>query len=218
LAFFQQISQWRIKDLNKNTLHNYFRRVRKMRKISYIAALLLLSLVGCMQESNITDPGIAVLKSQQKTIISLPAKADLNVEAVFSTSQDISGTTGGELHLTKSYQAENGQTVNIDCRLTVPANDLSFNNTRNITMQVGSEAGVDFYPSMSFSQPVILNYTITGVDLNGVNPDDVEFYYVDNSGNLLPTQNDGVIVNTATGTLQVLNAQLPHFSRWAYAR
>ena len=189
-----------------------------MRKISYVAALLLLSFVGCMQESNITDPNIAVLKSQQKTIITLPAKADINVEDVFTASQDISGNTGGEIRLTKSYQSESGQIVSVDCKLTVPANNYAFSNTRNITMQIGSEAGVDFYPSMTFSQPVILNYTISGIDLSGVNPADVAFYYVDNSGNLLPTQNDGVSVDLSTGTLQVVNAQLPHFSRWAYAR
>jgi hypothetical protein len=71
---------------------------------------------------------------------------------------------------------------------------------------------------MTFSQPVILNYTITGVDLSGVNPDDVNFYYVDTNGNLAPTVNDGVTVDLNSGTLNVVNAQLPHFSRWAYAR
>lgn len=188
-----------------------------MRKLSYIAALLLLSFVGCMQESNITEPFNSVEKSQAKTIIMLPDKADINVEDVFSSSQNINGVTGGEIHLIKNYQAANGQTVNIDCKLTVPANS-SFADSRNITLQVSDQAGVDFYPSMTFNQPVILNYTITGLDLSGVNPDDVDFFYVDQNGNLAPTVNDGVSVNQASGTLTVVNAQLPHFSRWAYAR
>jgi hypothetical protein len=108
--------------------------------------------------------------------------------------------------------------ITIDCDLTVPANNHSFSGNRNITMQVSDIAGVDFYPSMTFNQPVILNFTITGMDLTGIDPQDVGFYYVDTSGNLAPTVNDGVTVDLSSGTLKVVNAQLPHFSRWAYAR
>ena len=189
----------------------------KMRKLSYLAALLLLSFVGCMQESNITDPLNSFDNNQGKTVIMLPAKADVNVEGVFSSSQDINGVNGGEIHLVKSYVAESGQTVTIDCELTVPAN-VSFNDFRNITMEIGNDAAVDFFPSMTFDQPVILNFTVTGLDLNGVDPSDVGFFYVDQNGNLFSTSNDGVSVNVSTGTLTVTNAQLPHFSRWAYAR
>ncbi len=188
-----------------------------MRKLSYLAALLLLSYMGCMQESNINEPINAVEKSQTKTIIMLPEKADISVEDVFSASQNINGVTGGVLHMVKSYQASNGQTVNIDCKLTVPANS-SFGDTRNITMQIGDQAGVDFYPSMTFSQPVLLDYTITGLNLNGINPSDIKFYFVDQNGNTTPTVNNGVYVNIGSGTLTVVNVQLPHFSRWAYAR
>ncbi len=188
-----------------------------MRKLSYLVALLLLSFVGCMQESNVTGPVNRIDKTQPKTIIMLPDKADMNVEDVFTSSQTISGISGGEIHLVKSYQASNGKTVDIDCRLTVPANS-SFADSREITMQVSDEAGVDFFPSMTFNEPVILNLKITGLDLSGINPDDVEFYYVDQSGNLTPTVNNGVKVDNSTGTLSVDNAQLPHFSRWAYAR
>ena len=58
-----------------------------MRKLSYLTALLLLSFVGCMQESNVTEPINGIDKTQAKTIIMLPAKADLNVEDVFTASQ-----------------------------------------------------------------------------------------------------------------------------------
>ncbi len=188
-----------------------------MRKLSYLAALLLLSLVGCMQESNLTEPVEGLVNNLDKTIIMLPAKADFSVEDVFTSSQTINGISGGEIHLVKSYQASNGKTVNIDCKLTVPAN-VSFADSRDITMQVSNEAGVDFFPSMTFNEPVILNFEISGLDLSGINPNNVEFYYVDESGNLSPTVNNGVTVDKSTGTLSVVNAQLPHFSRWAYAR
>ncbi len=188
-----------------------------MRKLSYLTALLLLSFVGCMQESNVTEPVNGIDKAQAKTIIMLPAKADLNVEDVFTASQTINGISGGEIHLVKSYLASSGKTVNIDCSLTVPANG-SFADSRDITMQVSDEAGVDFFPSMTFNEPVILSFKISGLDLSGIDPDDVEFYYVDQSGNLAPTVNNGVTVDNATGTLSVEHAQLPHFSRWAYAR
>lgn len=188
-----------------------------MRKLTYLAALLLLSFVGCMQESNVTGPVNGTDNNQAKTIIMLPERADFAVEGAFTSSETIDGISGGEIHLVKSYQTSNGKTVNIDCRLTVPAG-YSFADFRDITMQVSDEAGVDFFPSMTFDEPVILNYKITGLNLNGINPNNVGFYYVNPSGNLIPTVNDGVTVDVATGTLNVFNAKLPHFSRWAYAR
>lgn len=184
-----------------------------MRKYFYSGMIILLSFTGCMQESNITGP-----VNQPHTIIMLPAKADMNIENVFSTTQTINGSAGGNIHLYNSYQNASGQTVTIDCDLTVPANNYSFSNTRNITMQVNDVAGVDFYPSMTFNQPVILNLTITGLDLTGIDPQDVGFYYVDTNGSLIPTVNDGVTADLNSGTLKVENAKLLHFSRWAYAR
>lgn len=190
----------------------------KMHKLSYLVALLLLSFVGCMQESNITGPVNNVNNNQSKTIIMLPEKADMSIESSYSTSGDINGNSGGDIHLIKSYLAANGQTVTIDCQLTIPADNDAFSDVRDITMEVSDQAGVDFYPSMTFDQPVILNYTITGLDLSNVNPEDVGFFYVAPDGNLIPAENEGVIVDLNSGTLEVINAQLPHFSRWAYAR
>ncbi len=184
-----------------------------MRKYFYSGMIILLSFTGCMQESNITGP-----VNQPHTLIMLPAKADMNIENAFSTTQTINGSAGGNIHLYNSYQDASGQTITIDCNLTVPANNYSFSNTRNITMQVNDVAGVDFYPSMTFNQPVILNLTITGLDLTGINPQDVGFYYVDTNGNFIPTVNDGVTADLNSGTLKVENAKLFHFSRWAYAR
>ncbi len=189
----------------------------KMQKLNYLVALLLLSLVGCMQESNITEP-VNHTDKNAKTIIMLPAQADMNIESSFSASNDISGAAGGEIHLVKSYQAITGQTVTVDCKLTVPPNNYSFSDIRNITMEVGNGAEVDFYPSMTFNQPVILNFTVSGLDLSGVDANDVGFFYVANDGSLTPTANEGVSVDVNSGTLQVFNAKLPHFSRWAYAR
>ena len=68
----------------------------KMRKLSYVAALMLLSLVGCMQESNITEPVNGIEKCQGKTIIMLPAKAIFCTENVFTSIQQINGASGGE--------------------------------------------------------------------------------------------------------------------------
>lgn len=204
-----------MKNKNQNKLQ---KGALKMRKYSYLAVIVLLSFVGCMQESNITGPVNQIEKNQPHTIIMLPARADINIEEVFSATQNIHGNVGGNIHLVNSYQTASGQMITIDCELTVPGNNYSFSSNRDITMQVSDIAGVDFYPSMTFNQPVILNFTITGVDLTGIDPENVGFYYVDTNGNLTPTVNDGVSVDLNSGTLKVVNAKLPHFSRWAYAR
>ena len=67
-----------------------------------------------------------------------------------------------------------------------------------------------------FSQPAILNLEALGVDFSGVNPDDVDIFY-DNpaTGQWEPMQRDDIIVDVNLGRIQVINARLDHFSRYA---
>ncbi len=67
-----------------------------------------------------------------------------------------------------------------------------------------------------FSQPAVMNLFAAGLDLSNLNPDNIDIYY-DNTeeGYWEEMPCDAVIVDVAAGTIQVINARIPHFSRYA---
>ncbi|MFI5236883.1 MAG: hypothetical protein ACHQLA_02975 [Ignavibacteriales bacterium] len=54
------------------------------------------------------------------------------------------------------------------------------------------------------------------MDLTGVNPATLEFVYIDASGNMYAVDYDYVTMDASTGMLKVVNAVLPHFSRYGF--
>ena len=85
------------------------------------------------------------------------------------------------------------------------------------TNEIIGGCAVTFEPhGTTFSQPAILNIEAHGVDFTGVDPNSVDIYY-DNqeTGQWELMQRDDVIIDVNAGTIQVINALLPHFSRYA---
>jgi outer membrane protein assembly factor BamB len=85
------------------------------------------------------------------------------------------------------------------------------------TTELSGGVAITFEPhGVSFSSPAILNIEAHGVDFTGVDPESVDVYY-DNpdTGEWEPMQRDDVLVNAGLGTVKVINAKLPHFSRYA---
>jgi hypothetical protein len=85
------------------------------------------------------------------------------------------------------------------------------------TTELSGGVAVTFGPHGTiFSVPAILNIEAHGVDFTGIDPNSVDVYY-DNqeTGQWELMARDDVIVDSVNGTVQVINAQLPHFSRYA---
>jgi WD40 repeat protein len=96
--------------------------------------------------------------------------------------------------------------------------DTEFSLNIETTELVGGVA-VTFGPHGTvFNQPAILNLEARGVDFTGVDPDGVDVYYDNTETNQWELMDrDDVIVDAFAGTVQVINARLPHFSRYAVA-
>ena len=85
------------------------------------------------------------------------------------------------------------------------------------TTELQGGVAVTFGPhGTTFSQPAILNIEAHGVDFSGINAESVNVYY-DNqeTGQWELMQSDNIIIDVNAGTIQVINALLPHFSRYA---
>ncbi|MHB1686711.1 MAG: hypothetical protein ACYCVH_04970 [Ignavibacteriaceae bacterium] len=184
-----------------------------MKKILLALFTLSLFYFGCSDLGTNVNP--SPVASSSKTAIKLPAKTSASIEGVFSASKLIAGNKGGSLELHNGYSSVRGN-VTVDAELSIPAG--AYKGVKNITMQVGDDAAIDFSPSMVFDAPLTLTLKFTGVNLLGVDPSSVNFYYFAPDGSTQLVNNDGIIVDTQSGTLEIINAKLPHFSRYSWAK
>jgi hypothetical protein len=182
---------------------------------SFFAVLFAgLLLVGCSDVNNSIAP---TQNGNTAKMFQMPQAVDMTTETTFSNSQNILGQSGGNLQLSGSYQGANGL-VTVQANLNVPSNAYQGEKVLYVANS-SAYAEIDFNPSLSFDAPVLLNATIAGLDLSGVNPANVSFQYISDDGTYTePVSCDQVIVNVASGTLSVVNAHLAHFSRYIFAR
>ena len=66
------------------------------------------------------------------------------------------------------------------------------------------------------NEQVVHSLKIEGVDLSGVNPNTLDFVYIDASGNIHPVEYEVVTMDAVNGKLEVKNAKLNHFSRYGF--
>lgn len=182
-----------------------------MKLITSAFLLTLLFFSGCDQVADINAPQERVINKQ---LISLPQRVGLGVETQTYT-QDINGANGGEFEQSYSYDNSTGGTVYQFAKLDFFPG--AFTGTKNISMTFNTGgAAMELGPAMQFQADVEYTYEITGVDLTGINPATLEFVYIDASGNMYTVDYDDVIMDANTGMLKVINAVLPHFSRYGF--
>lgn len=185
-----------------------------MKKLLFSILFAGLLLGGCSDINNSTASGP---NGNSAKMFKMPQAADMSTEVTFSASQTISGSTGGTLQLSGSYQGTSGL-VTVQASLNVPASAYPGEKVLYVANS-SAYAEIDFNPTLSFDAPVLLNATITGLDLTGVNPADVFFAYISDDGSYIePISCDQIGVDVVHGTLSVTNAHLSHFSRYIFSR
>ncbi len=182
-----------------------------MKNLLTLSLATLLLFVGCNQDSDVTSPTNPELK-----LISLPqSSSGLSVETLYTESMDINGEYGGEFTANFSYQGGPFGQVTVESELEFDRN--SFQGTVEITQTLDSEfAALKFGPSMQFNKDVELDLIITGLDLSNVNPNTLDFVYIDENGTIEYVDYDKIIMDASTGTIEVDDADLTHFSRYGF--
>lgn len=187
-----------------------------MKKIIFtILSVVLLIFAGCTDNvTSVNQPS----SSSNKHILKIIGKDGLNLGLLNSKSKNISGELGGSLIYDGRNNSENDP-VSFFVVLTIPTDAFSGSTTFSITMDE-QNASIVFTPHMVFNNPLNLDLTFTDLNLSSLDltKGNVGFYYVDDEGNFTPVENSGIIVNTVTGTLGVINAKINHFSRYAFAQ
>jgi hypothetical protein len=193
----------------------YQTKDKTMRLIYTLTLASLLLFFGCDQSSDITSP-VNDVKTDNANWISLPSAKGMNVETSFTVSKRINGAQGGFLTMSESYSGGPFGTVTIDAQLVF--NQGAFPGNKIITMTNDDDGCVTtFSPARDkFNDIVTFSVTYTGIDLTGIDPDNVSFAYLATNGDVEYAQHEGITVNVSTGTIQVINALIPHFSRYGF--
>lgn len=183
-----------------------------MKLITSAFLLTLLFFSGCDQVTEINAPQERIMNKQ---LINLPTPTGLGVEDLHTEYKDINGYYGGWFSEAFTYQG--GQNGNVSINSTLHFFSNSFSGTKTISQTFNTEtAAITFGPSMQFNVNVDYTLTITGVDLTGVNPNTLDFVYIDANGNMYACQYEYVTMDLSTGMLKVKNAKLSHFSRYGF--
>ena len=115
---------------------------------------------------------------------------------------------------TVDYETVSSLKVNLDVMGCCLREDIELSMTLD-----GQCVDMEFGPhGTTFLTPVLLNITAVGLDLREVNEETLALYY-DNpeTRQWEKVVNEGIEILKSSGYLRVLNAELPHFSRYAVA-
>ena len=185
-----------------------------MKSIITLGLLSFLFLIGCEQELDLTSQKTPLsASSSEKQWITLSDNSILSIENTFYISwYNVDGKRGW--NKTFDYTFPGGIRIygDLDC----PKN--AYDGKMTIALKLNDLASTSDFTPTPFTFNIPLEYTITyeGLDLTGVNPADVDFYYIAPNGSMVKAVYDNLKVDIPNGSLFVLNARLPHFSRYGF--
>ena len=189
-----------------------------MKKYISIIVLLSLFVIGCSEQSSVLAPVNDVnsnVTSTEPNWIALPINNSMSVNADVSVSRLLYGNQESLLEINTGYAGGTFGWVSITANARFQR--YSFTGSRYTTMSVNDKFGTaTFSPSGTFTKPVIYNLTIMGVDLSKVDPAKVSFVYLSPDGKYYKPVYDKIYVEKQSGKMQIINAKLPHFSRYGF--
>jgi len=185
-----------------------------MKKLLSIIAVITFIFIGCSNDVNINNP---VDNLEGWEVVTREVPEGLEVNAVFTVSKEINGSTGGFLVTGDIVETKNGTRGCVYGLLSFPAG--AFYGTKTITMTLDNKKlSGTFGPSMSFNKPASFSALFAGVNLRNSTQSDFKFVYWDPSGNSYEIPSTFLYFDKEKGVLGILNAELPHFSRYVFVR
>ena len=186
-----------------------------MKKNIVIIAAVLISFLGCNENLQVVEPEYNSVSGPNW--ITLPQQSGSSVETEYSVTGQINGIDGGKLEINEIYFGGPQSTVKVNVILKFPKN--CFQGTKTITMLVDNVNGtVTYSPSMNFDIPALLDLQFGGIDLTGINPDDIDFVYHNPDGYFDSMEYLRLIVDPKSGTIKLIDGKVPHFSRYGFSR
>ncbi len=199
-----------------------------------VAAALTFNFFGCNGNSPVTPEVETISKQKGMHFIKLDdALTSLN-NGSLTVSAWVTEKDGGKLEILHGAAFAEGQA---DTTIEGDYTKVGYGTVSNIKVELDVMpccikedvelsmtlddqcVDMEFGPhGTTFLVPILLNITALGLDLREVNEETLDLYY-DNpeTGQWEKVVNEGIEILKSSGYLRVLNAELPHFSRYAVA-
>ena len=203
-----------------------------MKKLSILILVSLFVLSGCQDDNSILSPNNEYANyemSKGRPILSLGEDdlkftedsdlsdlTDLTIKSQYSQSFTVDGKKGGRVSVKYSWKDGRGYPVSLTAELVIPKGAYTGSLDFDMIFDLENYA-MELYPSpFTFDKPVDFSMYFYGVDLSQFTGNEIDFNYLDSEGETVESKFIHYDINT--GTLQVWNAQLHHFSRYGWTR
>lgn len=164
-----------------------------------------------------TDEGVSVEGKQLKFLV----LGDASLQKTVRSEKWIEQSAGGSVSLYYRKDYTSGTSPEMTATINIPANSIS--QSCNVSMYFDDSQNVGptdivFGPhGTTYSTPAKLTIECKYFDLSGVDPNTLHLYYVNENGQWVEHPSHEIHVEPGWGFIRVVDAEIPHFSRYAIA-
>ena len=191
-----------------------------MKRLTLISLLAIFIFSSCQNENSILAPESSETEysiNNEPNWFSLPSSDTFSLQKSFTREEWVTVSNGGSLEVDEEY--EGGPFGEVDVFVNITFQPGALDQDTYITMIANDNTFVfDFSPSMQFNSPAILNVKLVGVDLSGLDMETFDFYYLAYDGTYEVMQYTSLTIDELTGTLELVDAEIPHFSRFGVGK
>jgi hypothetical protein len=190
-----------------------------------VCSLLGGMIAGCRDDGPLGVQSYPVL-TQEPDFIKLPR--NLSLQKVIADTAMITPEKGGDLKLQFRYKYIAGtgkeQEFNVNMKLKFGKGAVTDTLVASLIVDdqvLRSNLDITFNPhGASFLKPAVLDVEVKGVDVDvaGLKPEDTVWLYYDDNGTWTQMVAKKVDFKYDQGMIKCANAELPHFSRYAFVR
>ena len=178
---------------------------------------------ACSEESSFTSPmnidnqEQITAASAQPNWVQLPKSTKNTLSKKISAGKLITPDKEDKITIRADWEGGNHGQVKINA--TIQFKKGTVKEDTYITMELNSQTGVvTFQPHMMFNTNAIYTVEFEGIDLDGVDEDNIDFVYLNPNGDYEYMDANKIKVDVSQGKMKINKAKLPHFSRYGFIR
>lgn len=189
-----------------------------------LLALSLVFVFGCSEKLSITEASDQTASSVTQSVTAEPnwikmpklVSKSLIKGTGFKVKKMVKANKTTKMSIKDSYNGPKGK-VKVD--ITIDFKKHTVAKDTEITMTFDIETGViTFLPHMIFNKEATLDVDLDGLDLDGVEEEDVNFFYLATDGNYEAVDKLKVKVKIDKGNVKLKKGKIPHFSRYGFCK
>ncbi len=207
-----------------------------MRVIRFIPIMLMILLIACdngVDSLNSQEPNFAnssefswdaILKEHGLTALKMP-KIEQGLSKQHYDVQEYYVKKGCFLSTKAIYKKKGSKNKNVIINASLEVKPGALPEDKTLSMMLDDEllaGSVDivFDPHIEEFNPVaLLNIDMKGLDLSGIDEEDVRIVYYDPTNNGIEDMKyEKLEIDVKKGRINLINAEIPHFSRYIWLR